>query len=78
MAAASPVPPIPNPLYDPALDDWDGESRARRWDDGALVLAEPGDPLVAGATIYGQFWYRDGQSPSTTGLSDAVEADGLP
>jgi parallel beta-helix repeat protein len=32
------------------------------------------DPLlVAGVTAFGQFWMRDPQSPSTTGLSNAIE-----
>ncbi|MBI5434144.1 MAG: hypothetical protein HZA52_15025 [Planctomycetes bacterium] len=32
------------------------------------------DPaLVAGATVDGQFWFRDPSSPSTTGLSGSVE-----
>jgi hypothetical protein len=31
------------------------------------------DPqLVGGAQVWGQFWSRDPQSPSGTGLSDAV------
>lgn len=33
------------------------------------------DPLlVAGAVVYGQFWMRDPGSPSTTGLSNALQA----
>jgi len=31
------------------------------------------DPqLVGGAQVWGQFWSRDPQSPSGTGLSDAI------
>lgn len=38
-----------------------------------------GDPaLTAGATVYGQYWSRDPQSASTTGLSDAVQFTILP
>lgn len=29
--------------------------------------------LVAGQHVAAQFWYRDPQIPSTTGLSDAVQ-----
>ncbi len=32
------------------------------------------DPdLVPGVQVNGQHWYRDPQSPSTTGLTDAIE-----
>lgn len=32
---------------------------------------DPG--LTPGTTVYSQHWYRDPQSPSTTGLSDALQ-----
>ena len=38
--------------------------------------ADPG--LVPGTSVYDQYWYRDPQSPSTTGLTDAVGFDILP
>jgi len=38
--------------------------------------ADPG--LVPGVSVYDQYWYRDPQSSSTTGLSDAVAFDVLP
>jgi hypothetical protein len=32
------------------------------------------DPsLSAGSTVFCQYWYRDPASPSTTGLTDALE-----
>ena len=37
---------------------------------------DPG--LVPGTSVYDQYWYRDPQSPSTTGLTDAVGFDILP
>ncbi len=34
----------------------------------------PGDPnILVGTTVDSQYWYRDPASPSTTGLTDAVE-----
>jgi len=37
-------------------------------------IATGNDPgLVAGTTSFAQYWYRDPQVPSTTGLSDATQ-----
>ena len=42
-----------------------------------MTLIAKGDAWVrvrsaSGTTLYGQFWYRDPPTASTTGLSDAV------
>lgn len=38
------------------------------------VIASGLDPsLTAGTTVFSQYWYRDPQSPSTTGLTDAMQ-----
>jgi len=42
-------------------------------DFNALIQSGSNPSLAPGVHVNGQYWYRDPQSPSTTGLTDAVE-----
>lgn len=43
------------------------------YDFNAWIATGVDPALVGGATVDGQFWFRDPSSPSTTGLSGGVE-----
>ncbi len=44
-----------------------------RYDFNARIASGVDSGLVAGATVYAQYWYRDPAVASTTGLSDALQ-----
>jgi len=62
--------PIQNSLGNPAPDDCSGSYAV---DMNARIQSGIDAMLVVGVNVYGQFWMRDPQSPSTTGLSDAIQ-----
>ena len=53
-------------------------SGAFRFDFNAALQAGGAGSEVIGTRVNGQYWYRDPQDPSTTGLTDAIEFQVLP
>ena len=61
---------VQNSRGNPPPDDCSG---AFAFDFNALIQGGGNPNLVPGVQVNGQYWYRDPQSPSTTGLTDAIE-----
>lgn len=61
--------PVQDSLGDPAPNNCSG---VYSYDMNDRIQSGVDALLVVGANVYGQFWMRDPQSPSTTGLSDGI------
>ena len=61
--------PVQTSNGNPPPDDCSGSFA---FDFNALIQAGGNPGLVVGAQVQCQYWYRDPQSPSTTGLTDAL------
>jgi parallel beta-helix repeat protein len=62
--------PVQNAGGNATGDDCSG---AYAYDMNARIQSGNDPLLLVGVTVFGQFWMRDPQSPSTTGLSNAIE-----
>ena len=67
--------PVQSSGGDPPPNDCTGTFS---YDFNARIQSGVDPGLVPGASVYDQYWYRDPQSASTTGLTDAVGFDILP
>jgi hypothetical protein len=69
VAAPTRRTPLQNSGGNPPPDDCSG---TYRYDFRARIQSGADPALTAGTTVYAQYWNRDPQSPSTTGLTDGA------
>ena len=70
LAAPRKRTPVQQSGGNPPPDDCSGSFG---YDVNARIQSGADPSLVPGTLVDGQYWYRDPLSPSTTGLSDALE-----